>query len=342
MEPSPIHSVDAHVDDGLTPRPPSPYAGPALDGQAAVTTLAPIAAVDSTKERKKLCPTPLAWRQVVESLRDEGTSWEVRRDRHVVRGKTWGAGLPLYFLGGFGGTPELFALSVWLLRQQFQCVVFDFETYDASRLGKVQKSVGDLTDDLFAIADRNGDSTFALYAASFGSAVALTAMLEQPERIDRAVIQGGFSHLRLTSFERLLIVLSRLVRGRLARVPFRESIQAQSHRPWFPLFDLSRWQFFLHDTGLVPVSAIASRVQMLRSYDLRHRLSEIQQPVLLIQTEGEGRVLAQSREVLQRGLPRAQTECLHACGLLPYLTHPHRLVKLIRPFLLGNEETDSS
>jgi hypothetical protein len=37
---------------------------------------------------------------------------------------------------------------------------------------------------------------------------------------------------------------------------------------------------------------------------------------------------------LASGLPCARTEFLHTTGHLPYLTHPHRIAKLTREFLL--------
>lgn len=62
------------------------------------------------------------------------------------------------------------------------------------------------------------------------------------------------------------------------------------------------------------------------------RLREVHQPVLIVRTEGEGRLLTDGAEALAAGLPHARVEWLHSAGQFPHVTHPHRLVKLLRDF----------
>jgi pimeloyl-ACP methyl ester carboxylesterase len=69
--------------------------------------------------------------------------------------------------------------------------------------------------------------------------------------------------------------------------------------------------------------------------DLRPDLPQIRQPVLLVRTEGEGAVSAACQEELAAALPHAKSEWLHTTGQLPYLTHPHRLAKLVKSFLVN-------
>ena len=76
----------------------------------------------------------------------------------------------------------------------------------------------------------------------------------------------------------------------------------------------------------------AQRAAALQSFDVRPQLPSVTQPVLLVRTEGEGRVAARCHDELQAALPTVQSEWLHTCGQLPHLTHPHRLAKLLKPF----------
>lgn len=290
------------------------------------------------------CPTPQVWHQVLASFREQADAWTVTRDGRTVRGRSIGAGPPIYFLNGLGGTHELFVLTAWLLRDEYRCVLFDSPAptlrgpvpADSPWPACVPPVFRELSADLLAAADHLGDATFSSYATSFGTPVALSALAAAPDRMERVVLQGGFARLSLSAFERLLIRLGRWAPGRVRHLPMRSVVQRQSHLPWFPPFDGTRWQFFADDTGSVPIRTIASRAADLSACDLRSTLPDVRTPVLLIRGEGEGRVSAAAADELAAGLPNAVTERMHGCGHLPYLTHPHRLVKLVRPFFKGD------
>ncbi|MBS0264070.1 MAG: alpha/beta fold hydrolase, partial [Planctomycetes bacterium] len=239
-----------------------------------------------------------------------------------------GSGPALYFLNGFVGSQELFALLAWLLRDQFRCVVFDYPP-SVSR----GWTLADAVADLLAIADQAGDAEFHLFGHSFGSMVALQALAEHPQRIRRAVLQGAFAHYDWSTSERLLLSAGRLLPGRVKLLPGRVFIQRQNQGRWFPPFDLTRLQFYLENTGNSTIRQLALRASLARSCDLRPRLPEIRQPVLLLRSEGDGHVLTGCSETLAAGLPHVTVDTMNDTGQIPFLTHPHRLAKLIRPFL---------
>jgi pimeloyl-ACP methyl ester carboxylesterase len=280
------------------------------------------------------CPTPLAWQEVLRTFRGESTPWELGRGTYSLRGREWGEGPPLYFLNGLGGTYELSALLVWLLRDHFRCVLFDYPGTHGECVRLSRITLSDLVEDLFAVADARGDRKFFLHASSFGGLIALQALASQPGRIERAILQGAFAHRQLSWAERGLIQACRWLPLRMGQMPFHAALQRQNHRPWFPPHDPTRWQFLAEDTGGLPLSAVAHRAGIVRDADLRPLLPTISQPILLVSGEGEGLVGSGCREVLRSGLPHATYEWMHSAGFLPSLTHPHRLAKLIRPFLL--------
>lgn len=276
------------------------------------------------------CPTPLAWEQVLDAFRSDAELWELQQSGTTIRGRTWGDGPPVYLLPGLGGTHELYALLIYLLREDFRCVVYDDFTLDRGcRLNRAA-----LVDHLFAVADRHGDQQFHLFAPAFASVTAFSAMLAEPTRILTAALQGGFAHRHLSLTEKLLIGLGRRLRRRLASVPFLNTLQTQNHLPWFPPIDQGRWSFFVDDTRQLPVAALAERAAVLKDFDVRDRLGEISQPVLLIRTEGEGQLAAGCQELLEKQIANTHVERLHSSGQLPYLTHPHRLAKLLKLFYL--------
>jgi pimeloyl-ACP methyl ester carboxylesterase len=279
------------------------------------------------------CPSPLSWAQVLEEFRSQSVPWTFTTGGVCVRGRSVGTGPALYFLNGMTGTSELFCLLVWLLRDDFRCVVFDYPgAGEGAFRGRL--TARRLADLLFACADSGGDETFSLFATSFGSVLALEALSAFPQRIPRAVLQAGFAHRRLSPFERLLVRVGGFLPGVLGDVPYLEAIHRANHERSFPPFDLGRWSFFVENTGRTPLRDLARRAGILGSFDFRRRLPEIRQPVLLIQSEHDGRLANQSHTELARGLPNSTTELLHSIGKLAYLTHPHRLAKLVRTFLV--------
>lgn len=281
------------------------------------------------------CPPPLAWQEVVRQFHSEASQWTVDRGAYQLHGRSWGDGPSLYLLNGIGGNLDLFALTIYLLRDSSRCVIYDYPgtTCDDARARRLR--LDDYVSDLFAVADHAGDSRFHLFGTSFGGLIGLGALLAGPERVERAVLQGAFAHRRLSVAERLLIRMCRWHPGRLRHVPLRTWIHRQNHRRWFPPFDETRWQFFFDVAGDVPVATLAQRSAVVRDTDLRPRLADVRQPVLLVRTESEAAVPEDCHASLADRIPNARTEQLLGCGHLPYLTHPHRLVKLIRPFLLG-------
>ena len=275
------------------------------------------------------CPTPLAWQEVLAAFRAESQPWQVTRGESTVTGRTFGQGPPLYLLGGMAGSHELFALFAWLLKDQFRCILYDYPEYQQ------QPTLDDYAADLFAVAEAQGDAQFDLFATSFGAMVALKAMRTAPERIGRAVLQGGFAHRQLSWAERRAIGFYCRVPWRYGSIPLREPIQRNNHRTWFPPFDATRWQFFLENTGNIRARAVAQRGAVIRDTDLRPELAQISRPILLVHGEGDGLAPLADSELLQQGLPNARLEVLHTTGHIPYLTHPHRLRKVVEEFLLA-------
>jgi len=296
--------------------------------QTTVMATTPIPEISS--EHEDPCPTPLAWRDVLNAFRRESASWSVALESARVRGQTIGQGPPLYFLNGFTGDLELFSLTVWLLREDFRCVLLDYP----DPLNLTPRELGRM---LLRVADDQGDEQFDVYATAFGAVPALTAALDAPQRIRRMILQGGFSHRRLSLSERILVRGSRYLPERIQLQSIRQRIHQQNHRHWFPPYDNTRWQFFLQNALQVPLRLLASRAAVLQHFDVRAQLSQLATPLLVLRTEGDGHSANRDQDALSRQLPQAQIESLHTCGLLPFLTHPHRLSKCIGDFLLQQD-----
>lgn len=280
------------------------------------------------------CPPPLVWQEVLSAFRAESQPWELDRGTRQLTGRTWGQGPPLYLLNGFAATAELYALLVYLLRDSFKCVVFDTITNPSSR--RARPTIHDFAQDLMAVADHQQDSAMLVFAPTIGAALAMQAAVDHPGRIVGLALEHGFAIRRLSWSERLLAEWCRGSKRTLSSLPWRQRIQELNHRRWFPPFDATRFEFLMESTGQIPLADLAQRALAMNSVDLRPQLSRVTCPVMLVRTEGQGQIETAGHEVLEKGLPNARTEWLHSTGLHPYLTHPHRLAKLLKTFFLGD------
>jgi pimeloyl-ACP methyl ester carboxylesterase len=271
------------------------------------------------------CPTPLAWKQVRTEFLNQSEEFCFSQSGLTVRGRVLGKGTPLYFLNGISASSTLFCLTAWLLRDEFRCVILDYPPQ--------AQSLSQLAQSLDFAATRLGDEKFDLYATSFGTAVALHALQAIPQRIQRAILQGPLISVKFSAAERMALSTLGWMPGQISRLPFRKAILENNHARWFPPFDITRWKFLLHETGDVPTRDVARRARMLRGLDLSGSLQKITTPVLVISCEGEAARHRESARVLAEQLPRSSAEEISNSGHVPFVTHPHRLVKLIRPFL---------
>jgi hypothetical protein len=105
-----------------------------------------------------------------------------------------------------------------------------------------------------------------------------------------------------------------------------------NHRPWFPPFDPSRFDFLIDSSGTLPLRDLARRAFAVHSFDVVARLNQIECPVMLLRTEGEGRQAAVAQDLLEKSIKSPRVEWMHSAGQHPSLTHPHRVAKLVQSF----------
>lgn len=292
-------------------------------------------------EAAEPCPTPLSTAEVFETFEREAETWEIAGPAGRIRGHTLGQGPALYFLNGLEGTSDLYCLLAWLLREEFRCVLYD-ASLDAN--AKVGKEVSRLPEvlELLAVADSLGDEEILLYGSGFGGWLALAGMLTAKQRFRGAILQAAYAQRRFKLMEKLLLSLAKRSKRTLKEVPGWQTVFVRNHRPWFPPFDELRFALFHQIAGNVPVQDLARRLRQLRSVRLDSRLPEITQPILLLNTEGEGQVLKHRQEELKQSLPHVQSERLQNSGLIPHWTHPHRVAKLIRQFAFPEDAPPSA
>ena len=277
------------------------------------------------------CPPPLQWQQVLDAYREQSTPWHTQTSAGRIGGRVWGDGPTLVMLNGLGGSQELFALCAFLLKANCRCVLLDYPTGRQVTWSRLTDSIEEV------VREFTGSEGCHLFGTSFGSALAVETSLRLGAQVRSLTLHSAFAHLPLTAFERAGAGLLRSMPGRIQSLPLWRGLQERVHRLWFPPIDPTRWLFYLDNAGQTPVAELARRFGMLSQFDVRSRLQSFATPTLLLHVEGEGESQARCRDELAALLPKARMEFLHTTGLLAFLTHPHRLAKLIREFVCPAE-----
>ena len=275
------------------------------------------------------CPTPLNWVDVVTAVESECQKISVQLENGEMLATVYGTGPALYFIGGATGSARLFALTAYLLREEYTCVMVAAATWTS----KPRALLDQTAEAICRLANSLGHARIDLYAAGFGCHVALTLLKNHPERVGHVILQGPVIRQPTLARERFLHRLGQRLSRPMSTLPGWLRVQQQNHQGYFPPFDPTRYQFLLDELGASPVGQVSHRLIAASTADWSEVVPETKTPVLVIRTEGEGLALAKLSEEFATCLPNCRSEPFPLAGHYPYLTHPNRLVKTIKQFL---------
>jgi pimeloyl-ACP methyl ester carboxylesterase len=246
----------------------------------------------------------------------------------------WGRGSAIVFIPGLCDRAVSFVPMMADLRRQFTCI--SYELPDGARDGA--RLAGDwnplLVSELFALLDQLSLRQASLFGSSFGSTIALRAMLAHPDRIERSVFQGGFAYRKMLAWERVICRFLRYAPGPMGTLPLRRHLRPRVEHAIFTMHgQLEMWDFLVQNGNSVAKAAAARRGLSLEQIDLRPKLPAIRQPVLLISGERDSIVPKSCDDDLMAGLPNVGRVEIPDCGHYPQYTHAPLMAELIRQFL---------
>jgi pimeloyl-ACP methyl ester carboxylesterase len=280
------------------------------------------------------CSQRLVLRECLERWRTEARHGECVTARYRCRYVDWGRGPALVFIPGMGIDALGFAMLIARLQTHFRCISFDLPAGGGDGAHITRYRHEDHVADLFALLDHLAIRQCFLFGASFGSTISLAAMHEQPLRIPRAILQGGFARRPLARAEVLLASFARYMPGRMSWLPLARAILERQHREPFQLRDPDVWDFFAAESLRVPMQALACRALLIHRLDLRPILASITQPVLMVCGDRDHLVGKACEAELKAGLPVVARAEIEHCGHIPQLSHPEVLAEVVRQYLL--------
>ena len=231
-----------------------------------------------------------------------------------------GSGPLFVYIAGLDGTGELFFKQASKLAESYRVVAF------RSREGGAF-SYDDLTADVAAIIEDNGETRATILGESFGGTVALSFALRYPAMVERLVIVNSFPRFR----RQLLINLGAWL---AAVLPFSTTWLARSSASFLGLLAdgvtrEDRRRFFAA-IRTVRRDAYARRLKLISEFNVEDRLREIQTPTLFI--AGEKDLLIRSsfeaREMARR-MPRAVVRVIEGAGHACLMGHRVNVAQLL-------------
>ncbi len=226
--------------------------------------------------------------------------------------------------GGWVGSGELWQLPFEQLSRHWRTVTFDHRGTGATLNRATTITFELLVNDLLRVLDVLEIETCVLAGESAGAFVVLEAALRQPERFSGLVVvdgryKGGKSDRR-----------TRLIEG--CKTDFEATMEAfvNACTPDEHCEAERRWgkQIVMRSNGAVAVQLM----ECLEVVQVEHRLTQIQQPTLVI--HGDRDVIApiaDSQDLAQK-LPCAKLVTIEGAGHVPTLTRPVEVVRAIEEF----------
>lgn len=226
--------------------------------------------------------------------------------------------------GGWTGSWELWTGPFQYLSQTWRTVAYDHRGTGATIAPVETISVEAMVADLFAVMDKLEIETCVLAAESVGGVMAVSAVLQQPQRFTGLVLvdvllhkedgsDAAFNHGLKTNFE------ATLARFADACVPETEP---------------NSWEIRSWGKKILARASPEASIRLNEctyGIDLRSRLADIQLPTLILHGDQDFVPLKDS-EFIASQIPGSHLHILRGAGHVPTMTRPREVAQKIDQF----------
>ena len=286
-----------------------------VDPEAAAAYDASRPGADAPVPRRTEAVTAMNRRNPVEGLRTQRISFCEAPDKTKIALATIGEGPPLLKAANWLTHLELdWTSPIW--GQSFAEIARKrtFIRYDERGCGLSDWDVNDLSfnafvEDLEIVADKLGLERFPLLGISQGAAVCIEYAVRHPERVTGLILVGGYSagwrHLASPEEQaRREAVRNLTAVGWGTDNPAYRHIFSRTFMPDANAGDLDWFDAFQR---LTTSPQNAARFQdAFGEIDVRHRLSQVRAPTIVLHSKGDQRIPLDQGRALAAGIPDAQ------------------------------------
>lgn len=222
--------------------------------------------------------------------------------------------------GGWVGSWELWQEPFELMQHTWRCLGYDHRGSGATSASAAQITPQALVDDVFRVMDHYGVESCVLAGESLGALTAITAALQQPERVRGLVLVDGV-----------------MAAGQRPPHPMIAGVHADypATVQWFvdacvPEPDAEHIRRWGRQILLRTDPELAARI--FEAYDeepVDPPVEDLQQPTLVLHGEQDVIAPRAAAEAVAARIPRAELVVVPGAGHVPTLTMPERVVAAI-------------
>lgn len=243
-------------------------------------------------------------------------------ERSPLRAYTEATHAPtIVLVPGLDGTALLFYRQVELLARRFNVVAFP--------LPERAQTMDDLVDDLRALIEDVAPGEVLLCGESFGGALSLSFALAHPGHVSGLVIVNSFPVIHMRWRLRWAPRLLRALPWGAMRVVRRFTSMRLQSRHTLPE-DIAE---FHERSKSILRDGYLRRLEILRDYDVRDRLHEIQTPLLFLAGDEDKLIpsVEEARFMAER-VPNARVQVLDGYGHICLINHELDLLDYVGPW----------
>jgi pimeloyl-ACP methyl ester carboxylesterase len=237
-----------------------------------------------------------------------------------------GKGHILIMVPGLDGTALLFYRQIPLLARQFHVVTFPLPNDSTCTM---ESLVENLRLVIQCEIEKHGKQKVLLCGESFGGALSLSLALSHPELLDGLIILNSFPKIR----KRFQIAIAPFLLKAMpwgAMPTVRRFTESRLHSPHTLPEDLAEFHERMRSVGK---QGYIRRLEILKNYDIRGRLPEIETPTLFLAGDLDQLIpsVAEAKWMASR-MPHATVVELKGYGHICLINHDFNLLDYITPW----------
>jgi pimeloyl-ACP methyl ester carboxylesterase len=243
-----------------------------------------------------------------------------------------GAGPPVVFLHGLGGTSASWAADLEALSSRYRCIAWDAPGYGDSPPAAAPLTFAALADEVVALLDALGIGRASLVGLSLGGMVAQHTALRHPSRVDRLVLMSTSPRFGLDGTRPDEWRAARLAPLDAGAEPadFAEEVLRGVAGPNISDAALAAQVAAMRR---IPAAGLRAMIDCLVTHDTLDRLRDVQAPTLVVVGADDEETPSSYAEAIADRVPGARLAVVPGAGHLLNAEAPDAVRTLLVDFL---------
>jgi 3-oxoadipate enol-lactonase len=227
-----------------------------------------------------------------------------------------GTGRPVVLVHGLGWSHALWHRVISQLSGRYRVIAGDTRGHGGSSKPAGPYTMRQLASDWAGVFDACNVDSCALIGLSQGGMIAMSLAAEMPERVAALGLLATAAHFSDDAWKGME------ERGKIAREMGTQAAAEQTAKslfsPGFAAAHSSLVKDFVENRVAASAAALGAAMQSLRGFDVRHHLSRLRCPVLVMHGTADKVIPISSAEEIKAAIPQAELVRLDGAGhMLP-------------------------